>query len=74
MLGAAGTDIGVAQVMTFAIPLGVFGGVVIWGMLSGRSGHDRRSPIRREEAEAEAREGATVSASGVGPPAGGPAE
>jgi hypothetical protein len=55
MLAITGTEIGLAQVMTFAIPLGVFGGVIIWALFSGRSGHDRHSPLRRAEAEAEQR-------------------
>ena len=57
MLATTGTQIGLAQVMTFAIPLGVFGGVVIWAMFSGRSGHERHSQMQREELEAEAPEG-----------------
>ena len=56
MLATTGTQIGLAQVMTFAIPLGVFGGLVIWAMFSGRSGHERHSQVRSEELETEAPE------------------
>ena len=56
MLSISGTQIGLAQVMTFGIPLGVFGGVVIWAMFSRRSGHERHSLARGGSSVAEAPE------------------
>jgi len=66
MLATTGTQVGLAQVMTFAIPLGVFGAVVIWAMFSGRSGHERRSQLLKAKRQAETPERS-------GPPAGEPA-
>ncbi len=37
------TRIGTAQVMTFAIPLSVFGGVIVYAALNARSGHDPKA-------------------------------
>jgi Flp pilus assembly protein protease CpaA len=71
MLAATGTQIGLAQVMTFAIPLGVFGAVVIWAMFSGRSGHERHSQVQAAEPEAEPPEHASTH--GFQQPSGEPA-
>lgn len=72
MLATTGTQIGLAQVMTFAIPLGVFGGVVIWAMFSGRSGHERHSQVRRRGLGSKARE--RPGDQGFEPPPGEPAQ
>jgi hypothetical protein len=48
-----GTGIGTAQVMTFAIPLAVFGALCIAGLLSGRSG--RRHKIEMSDHDVLAR-------------------
>jgi hypothetical protein len=49
------SGIGTAQVMTYALPLAIFGGVVIAMLLGGRSGRTRRfqDPIEQERGPLE---------------------
>lgn len=43
------TRVGTAQVLTFALPVGVLGGVVFWGFFQRPGGH-RRAERRRQQA------------------------
>lgn len=50
------TRVGTAQVLTFALPVGVLGGVVFWGFFQRPGGH-RRSERRRQQAARRERRG-----------------
>ncbi|MHB8504258.1 MAG: hypothetical protein ACYDEN_00815 [Acidimicrobiales bacterium] len=42
------TRVGTAQVLTFAFPIGVLGGVLVWGFFERPGGH-RRGRRRRDQ-------------------------